>query len=449
MKTSYLVLSLGALTTTLSIPSPLQQLLKGNGITTPQNDIDIKKASANDLTQIIDSSPLLSFHRNIVKIESISGNEENVGSFIINFLSSHNFTVEKQIVEQQSENTPERFNIYAYIGEDRHPDIILTSHIDTVPPFIPYSLHAPTNSEPTPDPTSFAREDLLIAGRGSVDAKASVAAIVFATLETLAENPSTSLGLLLDVGEENSGAGMKAFSSSDLNPSPSSFHTIIFGEPTNLSLVAGHKGALGFRLVATGKAAHSGYPWLGKSAISAILPVLAHLDTLQATPSEEGGLLHSDILGNSTLNIGTVVGGVANNVVPASAEAGIAIRLAAGTPDDTRRIIQKAVEDVTGGDGSVYADFESYKGGFAPQHIDADVDGFEVITVNYGTDVPALEVHERQDGGRVKRYLYGPGSFYVPHSSHEAITVGEIEEAVRGYRKLIEVAAERHQSGLE
>ncbi|KAH8430729.1 M20 family metallopeptidase [Aspergillus melleus] len=449
MKSPHLVLSLGALTTALSIPSPLQQLLSGNGFTTLQKNLDIQKPSSNNLTHIIDSSPLLSFHRDITKIESISGNEKKVGSFIIDFLSSHNFTVEKQIVEPQYDTTPERFNIYAYIGEDRHPDIILTSHIDTVPPFIPYSLHAPTNSESSPDSASFVREDLLIAGRGSVDAKASVAAIVFAALETLAEKPSTSLGLLLDVGEENSGAGMKAFSGSDLNPSPSSFHTIIFGEPTNLSLIAGHKGALGFRLVATGKAAHSGYPWLGKSAISAILPVLSHLDTLQATPSEEGGLLRSDILGNSTLNIGTVIGGVANNVVPASAEAGIAIRLAAGTPDDTRQIIQKAVEDVTGGDGSVYADFETYKGGFAPQHLDADVDGFEVITVNYGTDVPALEVHEREGGGRVKRYLYGPGSFYVPHSSREAITVGEIEKAVKGYKKLIEVAAERHQSGLE
>ncbi|KAI9034814.1 M20 family metallopeptidase [Aspergillus affinis] len=447
MKTPYLVLSFAALTTALSIPSPLQHFLSGNGIATPQNSLDIKKPSSNDLAHIIDSSPLLSFHRDITKIESISGNEKNVGSFIIDFLASRNFTVEKQIVEPQSDTTPERFNIYAYTGEDRHPDIILTSHIDTVPPFIPYSLHAPTNSKSNPASTSFAREDLLIAGRGSVDAKASVAAIVFAALETLAEKPSTSLGLLLDVGEENSGVGMKTFSSSDLNPSPSSFHAIIFGEPTNLSLIAGHKGALGFRLVATGKAAHSGYPWLGKSAISAILPVLSHLDTLQTTPSEEGGLLRSDILGNSTLNIGTVIGGVAHNVVPASAEAGIAIRLAAGTPDDTRRIIEKAVEDVTGGDGSVYADF--YKAGFAPQHLDADVDGFDVITVNYGTDVPALEVHEREDGGRVKRYLYGPGSFYVPHSNHEAITVGEIEEAVRGYKKLILATAERHESELE
>ncbi|PLB52108.1 putative acetylornithine deacetylase, partial [Aspergillus steynii IBT 23096] len=439
MKSLHL-LSFSTLTTALSIPFPLQQLLNGHGTTTPNNNPSITPTS-HELNHIIDSSPLLSFHRDITKIESISGNEKNVGSFIIDFLSSHNFTVEKQLVEPQTTTTPERFNIYAYTNEDRHPDIILTSHIDTVPPFIPYSLHAPNT-------TTFAREDLLIAGRGSVDAKASVAAIIFAALETLSENPSTSLGLLLDVGEENSGVGMKTFSNSDLNPSPSTFHTIIFGEPTNLSLIAGHKGALGFRVVANGKAAHSGYPWLGKSAISAILPVLARLDALQTIPAEEGGLLRSDILGNSTLNIGTVRGGVAKNVVPAFAEADIAIRLAAGTPDETREIMRKAVDYVTGGDGSVYADFETYKGGFEPQHLDADVEGFEVITVNYGTDVPALEVHEREDGSRVKRYLYGPGSFYVPHSSHEAITVGEIEEAVRGYKRLIEVAVERHQNGL-
>lgn len=392
------------------------------------------ESSGFELDRIINASPLLSFHRDIVRISSVTEHEKGVGEFVSSFLSSRNFTVEKQIVTPRSDTEEERSNIFAYVGENRFPEVLLTSHLDTVPPFIPYSLHPPTSG--TTGGVVFKQTNLVIAGRGTVDAKASVAAIVFAVLETLHDNPSASIGLLFDVGEEKDGVGMKHFSDSNLNPAPPTFHTAIFGEPTGLNLVAGHKGVLGFKLVAHGKAAHSGYPWLGKSAISSILPVLSHLSTLQDIPPEKGGLLRSEKFGQSTLNIGVVRGGVAGNVVPAHAEALITVRLAAGSPNDTRHIIQNAVEDVTGGDGSVYLDFGNPESGAPPQHLNFDVDGFDVITVNYGTDIPSLKIHD-QDGSRVKRYLYGPGNFHVAHGDNEAITVGELEEAVRGYRKLI------------
>lgn len=426
MKAAYL-LHVASLAGAVS-PSDHQHLLAGD-LYPPA-----KETSKSNFDHIISSSPLLSFHRDLVQIPSISEHEKHVGEFILEFLSSHNLTVEKQELNPRSEETPERFNIYAYVGENRYPDAILTSHIDTVPPFIPYSLHSPPPD--TTNGASFNRNDLIIAGRGSVDAKASVAAIIFAALETLQENPSASIGLLFDVGEENSGAGMKHFSNSDLNQTPPTFHTIIFGEPTDLDLVAGHKGSLGFKIIAKGKAAHSGYPWLGESAISAILPVLSYLDSLQNILPEEGGLLRSERLGKSTLNIGKIRGGVAANVVPAYAEATISVRLAAGTPDDTRSIIRKAVKKVTGGDGSVYVDFGDLNAGAPPQYFDADVDGFDVITVNYGTDASALQIHD-QGTKRVRRYLYGPGSIHVAHGDNEAITVGEIEQGVRGYKRLI------------
>ncbi|KGO68526.1 Peptidase M20 [Penicillium italicum] len=402
---------------------------------------DTVKSPSVDLDAIINESPLLSFHRDIVQIPSISEHEESVGNFLLDFIRSHNLTVEKQIVTPGSDTEEERFNVYAYNGKNRFPEVVLTSHIDTVPPFIPYSLHPPPSDNT--DNLEFNRSDLIIAGRGTVDAKASVAAILFAALETLEANPDASIGLLFDVGEEKSGIGMKHFSNSDLNPTPPKFHTVIFGEPTELKLVAGHKGTLGFKLIAEGKAAHSGYPWLGKSAVSSILPVLSYLDTLQDVPPEKGGLLRSERFGQSTLNIGVVRAGLAGNVVPAHAEATISVRLAAGSPDDTREIVRKAVEDVAGSDGSVYLDFGNTENGAPPQYLDFDVDGFDVITVNYGTDIPALKI-STQGGPKVKRYLYGPGSIHVAHGDDEAITVGELEEAVRGYKRLISAALGAH-----
>ncbi|EKV08457.1 Peptidase, putative [Penicillium digitatum] len=416
-------------------PAPQQQQLLG----VPSSPFQPSYSQA-DLDDIISSSPLLSFHRDLVKIESISGNEHDVGLFVAQFLEARNFTVIKQEVPpvKGQENTKTRYNIYAIPKSyTQSPSILLTSHIDTVPPFIPYSVHQPEDSLPTFDP-----EDLILAGRASVDAKGSVAAQIFATLETLDSQPDAKLGLLFVVGEEIGGDGMKVFSDSSLN-SQSALKTVIFGEPTEAALVAGHKGMIGFKVLAHGSAAHSGYPWLGKSAVSAILPALSRIDVLGDIPVEEGGLPASPKYGPTTLNIGVIRAGVATNVVPSEAWADVAVRLAAGTPAEAREIVQRAVDEaVRDVEAEVVLDFVSHGESYPPQDLDVDVDGFDVTTVNYGTDVPNLVV-----GPGVKRYLYGPGSIFVAHGDNEALTIRQMKEAVVGCKKLIEAALEREEKG--
>lgn len=404
------------------------------------------------LDKVIGSSPFLSFHRDLVEIESISGNEHDVGNFVARFLEAKNFTVVKQEVppvkkkpsdDNESDPPNPRYNIYAYpAAHSEPPTILLSSHIDTVPPFIPYSAHESQPKQLDSLDTGFNLDHLTLAGRGSVDAKGAVAAQVFAVLETLHENPDANLGLLFVVGEEIGGDGMKTFSQSELN-TDSAYHTVIFGEPTEAALVSGHKGMLGFEVIADGKAAHSGYPWLGRSAVSGILPALTRVDHLGEIPAQEGGLPSSPKYGPTTLNIGTVRAGVATNVVPASARGDVAVRLAAGTPDEAREIIRRAVEDATRDvDADVYVDFSSHQESYPPQDLDTDVPGFKVIPVNYGTDVPNLKVRSG-----VKRYLYGPGSIFVAHGDNEALTVQDLRGAVSGYKKLIQAALEREGSG--
>ncbi|KXG45333.1 Peptidase M20 [Penicillium griseofulvum] len=410
-------------------PAPQQQQLLGVPSSASQSSY-----SQEGLDDIISHSPLLSLHRDLVKISSISGNEHDVGLFVAQYLEARDFTVVKQEVPpvKGQEDAKTRYNIYAIPKSyTEPPSILLTSHIDTVPPFIPYSVHQPDSTSTSPD-------NLILAGRGSVDAKGSVAAQIFATLETLSSNPDASLGLLFVVGEEIGGDGMKLFSNSSLN---TNFKTVIFGEPTEAALVAGHKGMLGFKVLAHGSAAHSGYPWLGKSAVSAILPALSRVDVLGDIPVEEGGLPSSPKYGPTTLNIGVIEAGVATNVVPSEAWADVAVRLAAGTPDEAREIIQRAVDEaVKDAEAEVVLDFISHGESYPPQDLDVDVDGFNVTTVNYGTDVPNLVV-----GADVKRYLYGPGSIFVAHGDNEALTIGQMKEAVVGYKKLIEAALAREK----
>ena len=405
---------------------------------TQQHVIESSVKHHKHLDSVISSSPLLSLHRALVEIESISGHELSVGKFVVSTLKAHHFVVTTQSVPDPSNPSAKRWNVYATPDPSKYkslkkkhhskPKVLLSSHIDTVPPFIPYSLSRPNGSK--------SNSDILISGRGTVDDKACVAAQIIATLNTLRNPPDnlhpSDLALLFVVSEENTGMGMKHFSESDLySGMKNSLSAIIFGEPTEGKLASGHKGISMAHLVAKGKAAHSGYPWLGKSANSMLIPALMVLDKLGDLLPEQGGLPRSEGFGNSTVNVGLMQGGVAANVVPAHAEAKVAFRLAGGTSEEVQKIIRKAIGGADP-NGELEVEFSQ---GYGPVPLDTDVKGFETIVVNYGTDVPNLEVEEG-----VKRYLYGPGSILVAHGEDEALTVGNMEQAVVDYEKLIKHA---------
>lgn len=433
--------------------------------TTSSIDVDVSNlTSEDDLLGVIKASPLLSLHRSLSTIQSISNDERDLGLWLTSYLQKSGFRVEIHPVprdwEPENDDTSpsgspqsrsrSRFNLYAYpINLSIPPEIILTSHIDTVPPYIPYSVHPPTtpsNEAGTTAKSNFSREEIVIAGRGTVDAKASVAAQITAAKSALDTNLHLPLALLFVVSEETGGRGMQFFSNNTtLNPTPPTYHTVIFGEPTALALVSGHKGLLLFTVTATGHAAHSGYPWLGRSAVSDLLPVLSSLDNIG---NVHAGLPVSPLLGKSTCNIGVINAGVATNVVPARAVAEVSVRLAAGSLDGARNIISRAVAKAAPRGANVTVAFDDGIG-YGPVHVDTDVEGFEVMAVNYGTDVPNLDIHGEDAKTRVKRYLYGPGNIFVAHGDAEALTVRDLETAVDGYVKLIKAASVQRNGKAE
>ncbi|KAI9694006.1 MAG: hypothetical protein M1822_003277 [Bathelium mastoideum] len=363
-------------------------------------------------------SELLSFHRLLVEAESVTGNEFAVGTALAAYLkSSHHgalYNIETQRVGEK------RYNILAYSGTERDADILVTSHIDTVPPFIPYTFHLNRTHV----------SSSLITGRGTVDAKGSVAAQVFAVSNILRQRQSSSpnssklpsIALLFVVGEETGGDGMRAANDLGLTP-----HTVIFGEPTEGKLASGHKGSTGFTVHVKGKAAHSGYPWLGVSANEVLVEVITAVKEL------ENVLPASDKFGNTTINVGLMEGGVAANVVAEEARARFAVRIASGTPEKFQSAVMEAVNGVAVSYPTAEIDVEFAGKGYGPINIDHDVKGFESLVVNYGTDIPNLDVTVKGQ----KRYLYGPGSILVAHGKDEGLTVGQLEQAVKDYEKLI------------
>jgi len=349
---------------------------------------------------------MLALHEALINIESISGNEHAVGLYLATYLRGHNLTVETQVVPPYAGNPVSlpRYNVLAYQGASRKSRVLVTTHMDTVPPFAPYQ-RGPAGQHD-------------IWGRGSVDAKASMAAQISAVLSLQASAATIpgDVALLFVVGEETTGDGMAAVNGLNM-----SWEAAVFGEPTELKLAAGHKGILGLRVAARGRAAHSGYPWLGSSANSKLIGALARLDALDL-----GG---SDAYGASTINIGRMCGGVAGNVVAEAAAAEVQIRLAGGTVADAKARVLDALGD------QVQVEFLH---AYPPVACDTDVPGFDSVTVNYGTDIPNLR------GGH-RRYLYGPGSILVAHSDHEHLAVRDLVQAVRGYKTLIMAALGRKE----
>lgn len=285
----------------------------------------------------ISTSPLFSLHKSLIEIPSITGTEREVGEWLANYLISKNFTVETQSVSDDGG----RFNVFAYLGKNRTTNTLVTSHIDTVPPYIPYEYRGSSGS---------------IHGRGSNDAKSSVASQIIAVQELISEKiiSEGDVSLLFVVGEETTGDGMKAANS--LGPV---WKSVIFGEPTENKLAVGHKGIIMFDVIAEGKASHSGYPQLGVNANSNLIRALYGLQNLRLPSSE--------LLGESTMNIGRFEGGVAANVISPHATASVLVRVA-GNLDETLALIRKSVEELP-----VELKFVGVT--YGPQHLDFDVEG--------------------------------------------------------------------------
>jgi acetylornithine deacetylase len=322
--------------------------------------------------------------RALVDIESTTNNEKNVGDYLFAHLSDlatrYDGRVERIAVELN------RDNIFVYWGD---PVVTLSTHMDTVPPFFA------------------SREDNeFIWGRGSCDAKGIIAAMIAAAEKLLAAG-TRNLGLLFVVGEERNSAGAIAAAAT-----PRGSRFLINGEPTENHLALGSKGALRYEITAHGKLAHSAYPELGHSAIHTLLEVLHDIRQIP--------LPKDDLLGASTLNVGTIAGGRAPNVVADHAVSEIMFR----TVGDPAKI-REAVSAAAAGRAEAREVF------YTPAVQLAKLHGLPTTVVAFTTDIPSFE------GTWGQPFLIGPGSIHVAHTTEERIPKKELSEAVEIYVRMV------------
>lgn len=298
------------------------------------------------------------------------------------------------------------------------PHVVLNTHIDTVPPHVPYS-----------------RDGDVIRGRGACDAKGPLAAFLGAFFEADAERGRVSLAITPD--EETSTAGARALS---FDPEPDAF---IVGEPTELDVCNAAKGRFEATVAVAGENAHAAEPESGVNAVRAAGDLLVAFDTFgerEDTPDP------TDLLGAPTLTPTTIEGGSVANQVPAEAELVVDRR---SVPPETAEGFRGALED------------------HLRSHAPDDV-GVEVTLPEW--KMPFLEAFETPDdaeivrtlrdasGGEVRPFgaateasyfspiaptvVFGPGALAdddgpIAHSPREYVRTSEVERAAEAVEETL------------
>jgi acetylornithine deacetylase len=325
---------------------------------------------------------LFELTKQLMSILSTSGDEEAVGFWLRDHLGSLGWKVELQPVSENQNN------VIATLNDS--PRVWMSTHMDTVPPFI-----APTE------------DDEKIYGRGACDAKGIIAAQITAA-ETLRREGIEDIGLLYTVEEERASTGAKA---ANLHPLAAKCEYMINGEPTDNQLAIGSKGSFRLMIRTKGKAAHSAYPEEGDSAIETLLDIL---DDIRQTRFP-----HDDFFGETTVNIGTLDGGLALNVIPPRAEAGLLIRITT-----RREPIETALQNIVRGRGEIEVLSCS-----EPVKLH-EVECFPTKVVRFTTDIP----HMPNWGTPL---LIGPGSILSAHTSDEFVLKADLKRAVENYVSLV------------
>jgi acetylornithine deacetylase len=312
--------------------------------------------------------------RELIDIESVSGNEGAVGEFLHRRLRDLGYDARLETVE------PNRFNVYAVPPGQPRPEVFFSTHTDTVPPFFPSS-----------------EDEKCIYGRGACDAKGIIAAQI-AAAEKL-RRAGLGAGLLFVVGEERNSAGAKF-----ANQHPAGGRFLINGEPTDNRLAIATKGAVRVEFFAEGRMAHSAYPELGESAIEKLLDVIERVRRIPLPRDEE--------LGPATLNIGLIDGGRAPNVIPDHAHAELMYRTIGPTAELKRQIVAAAAPLVRI-EWGLEVPFVRLR----------TLDGIPTMIAAFATDIPSLT-----NWG--EPLLLGPGSIHVAHTPDEHIEKAELLAAV-------------------
>lgn len=285
------------------------------------------------------------------------------------------------------------------------PKVVLCTHMDTVPPYIPPVFARIEAGALLPDGKRADKDDVIVRGRGSCDAKGQIISMWTACTEM--SRDMDGFGLLLLSGEETGSKGAIAYD----RDCPGADY-IIVGEPTDNKMVEASKGTKAFDIRIHGRPCHSGYPELGKSAVDIFLNLMSQINSAE--------LPDDPVLGSTTWNVGRLVSDNPQNVLSPLLTCWIYFRTTFASDNKVMSLMS-----------SLDSDEVEIKalGGDTPMHYKV-FDGYNPVTVAFGSDAPRLSKFP-------DRSLCGPGSIFVAHTDREYVLVSELEAAVSQYKDMI------------
>lgn len=314
-----------------------------------------------------------------LNIDSTSGDEASYLEALESYFVALGFKAERQAV------AADRWNLL--LTRAQSPRLIFSTHVDTVPPFLPVRVDSTT-----------------VWGRGACDTKGGIVAMAEAGKRLLADGIE-DFGYLFVVGEEVDHCGAKKAETLTVNTD-----RIILCEPTENQVVSAQKGMVKLTLEAHGVAGHSAFPGKGESAIDKLLDAITAIRN-EAWPVDK-------LLGPTTINVGVISGGVAANVFAPHASAELLIRAVADVEPMMARISEIC------GDSVVVA----YPASNDPVFFDPPKD-VKTCVVPFNTDATYLKK-------LAPVWLVGPGDISTAHSDHEHIVITDLNAGIDLYESL-------------
>lgn len=383
-----------------------------------------------EIDAAIDAGEILALARRLVAIPSYGpdhGWEAGVAGALEELLRREGFAVTRQPV------TAGRDNVVAVLPgrRDGPPLLMLNGHMDTVPPS--GSMRYP--------PFGAEVRDGRLWGRGAVDMKGAVAAmtVAFVALRRAGLRPPRPLVLAAVVGEETGGIGTAALGA-DGPPAD----LAVVGEPSALAIIPAHRGVYRCDVVVRGRAAHGSTPELGMNAIGLAARLIVALD---ARLPEMWNDQRHPVLGGPSVNIGTIRGGIAANVVPDRCEFTFSKRWVPGdSPERIRADLESVIAASIGEEHATVVRDEAFDAvPRPPLDLAADhplvralaeavaaVTGRPAATGRFQafTDAAVLQA------AGTPAVVFGPGDLALAHTDEEHVPVDALHTAARIYALL-------------
>lgn len=381
----------------------------------------------------LDPEEVIRITRDLVQIPSANppGEETRVAEYISHELANLGFKVDLYEVDKN------RSNVVGLLrGKGKGPTLMLNGHTDVVPPGDSSAWNfAPFDATVSGD---------RIYGRGTVDMKGAIAAMLTAAKAVVNSGAELRGNLLFTavVDEEQGGMGTKSLLEKGYTADMA-----IIGEPTELKVQIAHKGVIWLEITTLGEAVHgsrvrSKNPRVGINAIYKMARAVSAFERYLLELEKR----ENSLVGNPTVNVGTIVGGNKPNIVPDRCTVVLERRL---VPGETSEGARSEVEDILTQIETEDHDFNARtkvmmtreSSAISPEEpvvklcrnavksvtgIDPGVSGFVA-----GTDMHFLVAKN------IPTVILGPGSLSQAHNANEFIEKKQLNDAVKIYAQVI------------